>query len=94
MKLIQFNWFVNITRQSEQVEVLEFCNSISFTNTGDAIATVNGKLLYPGTIGTILGDSFTIGGNAGEILKERRINISFQAGANPAVEVIQKIYIL
>jgi hypothetical protein len=95
MEFLRYNWFPNTYNSSQQISVLDKCNSISFTNTGDETVTINGvKVLYPGTVGSILGDSFTIGGNYGEILSEKRISISFAGGgANPQIEIDQKVYV-
>jgi hypothetical protein len=67
------------------------CNGFFVVNTGDAIATVNGHILYPGTPGTINGDSVTFGGNIGEILTGS-ISVFFGAGANPKIVIDQKFY--
>lgn len=74
------------------VKPVENCNGFFITNTGDAIATVNGHVLYPGTIGTNNGDSITIGGNAGEIYAGV-VSIFFGAGATPMVTIEQKFYL-
>lgn len=71
---------------------LENCNAINIVNIGDEIVTVNGRPLYPGTPGTINGDSYSVGGNANEIYVGS-INISFAGGgANPNLLVEQKFY--
>lgn len=93
MQLIKYNWFTNNYTTGGQIAIMENCNSLSFTNVGDTSVTVNNKVLYPGTIGSILGDSFSIGGNQGEIVSEKRVTISFGAGANPILEIVQKVYV-
>lgn len=94
MRGINFNYTVNTYAQTARIEVEKYCNAITFTNTGDTIARVDGMVLYPGTPGTSLGDSRTIGGNLGEILHKKEIVLQFDnpAGANPQVEIIQKFY--
>jgi len=79
--------------QSKYVDVVKLCNGFTATNVGGAIVRVNEAILYPGTIGTNLGDSRTFGGNEGEIYVGT-IRVSFDpAGPNPAVEIIQKFYV-
>lgn len=86
----------NITQQIHTApglyEVQPNCNCITVTNTGDAIVYFNGMVLYPGTVGSILGDSITVAGAEGEIYKGS-IQIAFGAGATPRAEVIQKYYV-
>lgn len=71
------------------------CNGFTAVNTGDTIATVNDQVLYPGTIGTNVGDSMTVGGNAGEIfIGVITIIFVVPVGANPQVSINQKFYII
>ncbi len=73
---------------------VENCNGFIAINTGDDPVTVNDTVLYPGTIGTINGDSKTVGGNMGEIFLGN-ISIRFAGiGANPIVTIEQKYYLL
>lgn len=90
----KYNIIPSIQTTSGVVEILPNCNGYIVTNTGDSIVTLKGAItLYPGTPGTNLGDSISIGGNDGEIITERRLQISFTAGGTaPAVQIIQKIY--
>lgn len=66
-------------------------NAINVVNVGDAPAFINGRVLYPGTPGTVNGDSYSLGGNADEVFMGQ-IQISFGAGANPRVLVEQKFF--
>lgn len=76
------------------IKPVENCNGFTVVNTGDDIAFVNDHILYPGTIGTFVGDSMTFGGNIGEIYMGS-IRIRFQGtGTTPEVTVDQKQYIL
>ena len=93
----------DITQQyntSRQIETEILCNSILVTNIGGDVVSVNGKLLLPGTLGSlsttsnILGDSYSLGGNEGEIYDKRTLVIVFAGtGANPLLEVTQKYYL-
>lgn len=89
-----FDWSILYYSSAQTVEILPHCNCITMTNLGDSIAYVNGKPLYPGTIGSIAGDSLSIGGNEGEIFNSKRLPISFTGGATNNLEVIQKYYIV
>ncbi len=69
-------------------------NGFIVTNTGDDVAYINDRILYPGTPGTSNGDSVSIGGNFGE-LYFGTIKLSFAGiGANPQVTIEQKFYLL
>lgn len=90
----KYDFQVNTYQTTQRVEVARNCNGITFTNIGDTIVTVEGMVLYPGTVGTILGDSRTIGGNEGEILHKKQIVVTFATGgAAPNIEIIQKYYV-
>lgn len=92
MNFLKYNITVNEYTSSQVIDIIENCNGITITNTGDATATVKGITLYAGTPGSVLGDSVTIGGNHGEIFSDKRLQISFGAGTSPAVTIIQKYY--
>jgi len=92
-----YKFFDTITQtynRSGQIELFQLCNGYSVANIGDDTVTIDGKILYPGTVGSIIGDSFTVGGNECEIMKRKSITISFAGvGVAPNVEVTQKYYI-
>lgn len=93
-KLLQYILMATNYQRSGWYDVEKFCNGFTVTNVGDDNVTVNDQILYPGTIGSILGDSRTYGGNRGEIYVGR-IKVSFAGvGANPNVEIVQKVYAL
>jgi len=90
----KYNISTTIKNESGFVDVVPNCNGFTFTNVGDVIAEVNGMIVHPGVIGTSLGDSRGIGGNEFEIYSGN-IKISFTGvGANPAIEIVQKFYIV
>ncbi len=73
-----------------QVKPREGCFAVMATNVGDDAVTVNDMILYPGVIGTSLGDSRTFGGHFGYEYRGI-IRIAFAGvGANPAVEIVQE----
>jgi len=80
--------------QSQYVKRANNCNGFTAINTGDDPVTVNDQILYPGIPGTTLGDSMSVGGNAGEIYLGQ-IKVTFSGiGANPQCQIVQKFYIL
>ena len=80
--------------RSGRVPTYKTTNGITITNTGDNIVTVENIVLYPGTPGSIQGDSISIGGNEGEILDKKQLTVSFAspATAGQKVQIIQKFY--
>jgi len=65
-----------------------------FTNTGDTIVTVNGMVAYPGTPGTILGDSRSVTMQEGEEYSGLiQVAFAIPLGAAPAVEIVQLYYV-
>jgi len=84
-----YNISVAIVNKSGFVPVMDNCNSWMVTNTGADIVEVNGMILYPGTVGTNLGDSKTIGGNQNEVYKGNII-VAFRTLVAPALEIVQK----
>ena len=100
--MIEYRLYDDITQQyatSGQKETEKLCNSILITNIGGDPVFVNNKLLLPGVSGQlsttsgILGDSFSLGGNEGEVYAKRTIVVAFAGtAANPLIEVTQKYY--
>jgi hypothetical protein len=92
-QLRYFDDNTQIITRSGQFEIQENCNAVMFTNIGADTVLVNEKTLHPGTVGSILGDSFAIGGNEGEIYKRRTYVVRFSTTVNPMLEVTQKCYV-
>ena len=90
--ILKFDVITQIHTQSGAVELQPDCNGYRVTNTGNTTVTVDNVVLFAGTVGSILGDSFTVGGNEREILDRREIVIQFGAGTTPRVEITQKFY--
>ena len=63
--------YYNITPVQYQapssIVVDQYCNGVTVINIGVAVMTVNGIPLNPGTPGTNNGESYSFGGNKGEI---------------------------
>lgn len=72
------------------VVIDDFCNGWTVINIGASVMFVNGIPLNPGVAGTNNGESFSVGGNRGEIFMGR-IDLRFVGGAGVCV-VIQKFY--
>lgn len=89
---IPYNFVPTTYRENTSVPFLKLCNGWEIVNIGATTATVNGRPLYPGTVGSVLGDSFSVGGNLGEIFTGR-VDIAFPGG-NGVVIFTQKIYIV
>lgn len=79
---------------SQQVTVEKNCIGFMFTNVGDVAAKVNGMVIFPGTAGSILGDSRSIAAHAGDIF-QGKIELAFiqpTVGIAPNVEIVQLFY--
>jgi hypothetical protein len=87
---MKYNVITNSYNQNQNVPLDGNCNGWTAINIGTTIVTVNGIPLHPGTPGTNNGESFTIGGNAGEIFTGR-ISLTFATGTGQVL-IIQKFY--
>jgi hypothetical protein len=73
-----------------QIKPMPGCFAVMATNTGDTIVRVNDIILYPGVIGTNVGESTVIGGHYGYEYKGFiRIVFNTPAGAQPEVAITQ-----
>jgi hypothetical protein len=70
------------------------CNGFTVTNIGDTNIRVNGKILFASaTPLTSQGDSFSVGGNRGEIYVGKiKLEFITPIGLTPLVEIVQKFY--
>lgn len=69
-------------------------NGFTVTNTGDTIVRVNDLILYPGTIGTNLGDSISFGGNENErYVGKLKVAFNLLPGVQPELEVVYKVFV-
>lgn len=84
--------------RSGQYEIQAECNSFLVTNIGGDAVEVNDKLLLPGVAGqlsttsNVLGDSFSLGGNEGEVYGKKTFTVKFLSSVAPLIEVTQKYY--
>jgi len=81
-----------------EVEIHENCNAIMVVNiaaVGGPLATVNRFPINPPLAAGSNGESFIMGGNAGEIINRKSLDIGFPAGAvGASVIVVQKYYVI
>ncbi len=68
------------------------CNGYTVTNNGGDTVTVDDIPLFPGTVGSVQGDSFTVGGNRNEILSRKTLKVFFATTVAPSVIVTYKYY--
>ena len=91
----KFQFDTQVYSASKRVQLFGDCNSLTLVNTGDNIVTVENIILYPGTPGTNVGDSFSIGGNEGEILDKKDLRVVFNspATAGQQIMITQKYFV-
>ena len=89
--ILKYNIIPRAVVSNQQVVVEAFCNSITFINIGTTVCLVNGIILNPSLVAGANGESFSFGGNRGEVF-QGRIDIAFATGVGNLL-VIQKIYL-
>lgn len=92
--MTKFNYDAQYYDKSSRVQLYGNCNGLTFVNTGDNPVKIDNIILYPGTPGTSVGDSFSIGGNEGEILDRKEIRVAFNQPqtAGQQIMIVQKFY--
>lgn len=89
----KFNMQARIYTTSKLATVDPGTFAFMFTNTGNRIARVNNMIVYPGTVGSILGDSRSVASPNGDVYAGN-IQITFEgAGNNPLLEVVTLYYV-
>lgn len=93
-EMMIYDLLPQVVRGNLSVNVNPYCNSITFINQGNSFAVINNTFrVYPGTIGTNSGETFSLGGNRGEIFRGR-IDVAFDiAGGTNILIILQKVYI-
>lgn len=89
-----YNMTVGVYTEAKNVTPVKNVFAFMFTNTGDTTAFVNGMVIYPGTPGSVLGDSRSISGHVLDLYKGN-IQLAFDTvapGTNPKVEIVQLFY--
>lgn len=91
----KYNWNVKNVYEATQIIREAGTFALMFTNLGDSIANVNGKVLYPGTVGAIQGDSFSIGIDMQNFEFSGIINVAFSGGSGTGnnLEVVTLFYV-
>ena len=92
MEFINYGEFTQTYTRQTIVPLRPNLNGYSVRNVGTSVAIVNNKRLLPRPFAGVSGESFSMGGNLGE-LYEGIIEIKFEAGGGDAIEVTQKFYI-
>lgn len=81
-------WFTRqVVLTGGDFAIPEYCNGFLVTNiapVGGAIAYVNGFPINPRLIAGANGESFGLGGNFGEVLAEKQLEITFGPGVSMA----------
>jgi hypothetical protein len=77
--------------QNGIIDLDELCNGLNVINIGTTVCRVNGIPLNPPAAGEVVGDSYAIGGNKGELLTGK-VQLDFASG-NGEVIVVQKYYV-
>lgn len=88
-----YNISVQTYNTSQEIANDGDINGFMIENVGDESVTFEGKTLLPPPGVGLAGQSFSVGGNAGEIYRGR---LKFQfagGGVNPAVQITIKFYI-
>jgi len=91
-----FSYNVIVTQHSiaTNVEVQQNCNGVSIRNIGNTTAVINGVQILPAPAPGLSGESYSFGGNLGEIYTGRlQLRFLLPIGTNPNVEIIQKFYV-
>jgi hypothetical protein len=83
----------NVFISGEQ-PLFDLVNSWAVQNTGLVAVDVNGKTLLPAPAPGLSGESFGVSGNYGEVYNRLYLTIQFAAGAGPAIQLVQKYYII
>lgn len=88
----KYNLVTITVNKSGFVPIPANTNGYFVTSTGADIVDVNDQVYYPGVPGVSLGDSRTYGGNQNEIFVGN-IKVAFRTIANPAIEIVFKVFI-
>lgn len=97
MSFVKFNFQGAEVSTTQYYNILENTNGVTVINQGNVGVWINQVYLNASPLNVNPGDRFAgeslaIGGNAGEIVAGR-LRISFEAGTQPLVIIIQKYYL-
>jgi hypothetical protein len=93
-QFLEFDFFIQFYREPTDVEIQKNVNAFFVVNlspVGGSIVTVNNFPLNPALVAGAAGEVFVMGGNRGEVVARRQLNIGFSTGVG-VVAVIQKYY--
>lgn len=91
--LLEYNVIQQTYTSQQDVEVSKYCNGFVARNIGNDTVFINGIQLLPAVAPGLSGETFSIGGNVGEIYRGRIQIVFAGAGLTPLVEIVQKFYI-
>jgi hypothetical protein len=97
VELIEYDFTIQPYTGPETIEIASNCNTFMAINVGavgSPVATINGFPINPPLAAATNGEAFVIGGNVGEIIKRKTIDLAFPAGiAGVRVLIVQKFYV-
>jgi hypothetical protein len=97
VELHEYDFTIQVYSEPETIEISSNCNTFMAINVaavGGPLATVNGFPINPPLAAGTNGEAFIIGGNLGEIIKRKTIDLAFPAGfVGARVIVVQKFYV-
>lgn len=92
IKAIAYNIYGQGYYTNQYVKPDPKCNGWTAINRGTGLAYINGIPLAPPAVPGTAGDSFSVGGNLGEIWGGD-LNISFEPGFTNNLVLVQKYYL-
>lgn len=95
-QILEFDFSIQVYTVAKEIEISKDCNAVLVINNsglGGAILAVNNFPINPALVAGANGEPFVIGGNRGEIISRKQINVSvIGGGANVLYHVVQKFY--
>lgn len=92
----KFDFFIQPYTEPTLVELQDNVNSVMIVNmapVGGALATINQYPLNATLVAGAAGEALIIGGNEGEVLNRKTLDLGFPNGtANARVLIVQKYY--
>jgi hypothetical protein len=91
---LEFDFTIQFYSVPTDVEISKNCNAffvVNLSGVGGTIVTVNNYPLNPALVAGSAGEVFVMGGNRGETVARRQLNIGMATGVG-LVAVIQKYY--
>jgi hypothetical protein len=97
VEILEYDFTIQPYIQETTVEISAFCNTLMAINVGavgSPVATINGFPINAPLAAGTNGEAFVLGGNQGEIIKRKTIDLAFPAGiVGVRVLIVQKFYV-